>query len=169
AGGGGGEAGAGGQAWRGGREVSGGGGGGASSRGRVGCFGAVEKLLEHERSHRNRVSFRQSAPSTRAELRAYQDIRLQLEGESGRINGRFAEPDWAPILYIHRQHDRQLLAAPYRLARVGYVTPPRDCMNLVPNESVSDQHPRHPRVPARSPLSRAPRAPARDLIVKPAV
>ena len=27
----------------------------------------------------------------------------QLEGESGRINGRYAELDWTPIRYIHRQ------------------------------------------------------------------
>ncbi|ABM52817.1 MULTISPECIES: alpha,alpha-trehalose-phosphate synthase (UDP-forming) [pseudomallei group] len=116
------------------------------SKGLVERFRAFEKLLEHETSFRNRVSFLQIAPSTRADLRAYQDIRRQLEGESGRINGRFAELDWAPILYIHRQYERPVLAALYRLARVGYVTPLRDGMNLVAKEYVSAQDPDDPGV-----------------------
>ncbi len=116
------------------------------SKGLVERFRAFEKLLEHEAAYRNHVSFLQIAPSTRADLRAYQDIRLQLEAESGRINGRFAELDWAPILYIHRQYERQLLAALYRLARVGYVTPLRDGMNLVAKEYVSAQDPEDPGV-----------------------
>lgn len=116
------------------------------SKGLVERFRAFEKLLEHETSFRNRVSFLQIAPSTRADLRAYQDIRRQLEGESGRINGRFAELDWAPILCIHRQYERPVLAALYRLARVGYVTPLRDGMNLVAKEYVSAQDPDDPGV-----------------------
>ncbi|MWA33692.1 alpha,alpha-trehalose-phosphate synthase (UDP-forming) [Burkholderia pseudomallei] len=116
------------------------------SKGLVERFRAFEKLLEHETSFRNHVSFLQIAPSTRADLRAYQDIRRQLEGESGRINGRFAELDWAPILYIHRQYERLVLAALYRLARVGYVTPLRDGMNLVAKEYVSAQDPDDPGV-----------------------
>ncbi|AOK29229.1 trehalose-6-phosphate synthase [Burkholderia singularis] len=116
------------------------------SKGLVERFRAFEKLLEHEASFRNRVSFLQIAPSTRADLRAYQDMRRQLEGESGRINGRFAELDWAPILYIHRQYERPVLAALYRLARVGYVTPLRDGMNLVAKEYVSAQNPDDPGV-----------------------
>ena len=137
------------------------------SKGLVERFRAFEKLLEHEPSHRNRVSFLQIAPSTRAELRAYQDIRLQLEGESGRINGRFAELDWAPILYIHRQYDRQLLAALYRLARVGYVTPLRDGMNLVAKEYVSAQNPEDPGVLVLSRFAGAARELTGALIVNP--
>ncbi|AOK16165.1 trehalose-6-phosphate synthase [Burkholderia cepacia] len=137
------------------------------SKGLVERFRAFEKLLEHEPSHRNRVSFLQIAPSTRAELRAYQDIRLQLEGESGRINGRFAELDWAPILYIHRQYDRQLLAALYRLARVGYVTPLRDGMNLVAKEYVSAQDPDDPGVLVLSRFAGAARELTGALIVNP--
>ena len=59
-----------------------------------------------------------------ADMHAYQDIRLQLEGESGRINGRFAELDWTPILYIHKQYERSVLAALFRTAHVGQCIPP---------------------------------------------
>ncbi|MBR8316757.1 alpha,alpha-trehalose-phosphate synthase (UDP-forming) [Burkholderia dolosa] len=137
------------------------------SKGLVERFRAFEKLLEHQASFRNRVSFLQIAPSTRADLRAYQDIRLQLEAESGRINGRYAELDWAPILYIHRQYDRQLLAALYRLARVGFVTPLRDGMNLVAKEYVSAQNPDDPGVLVLSRFAGAARELNGALIVNP--
>ncbi|MBR8056925.1 alpha,alpha-trehalose-phosphate synthase (UDP-forming) [Burkholderia dolosa] len=137
------------------------------SKGLVERFRAFEKLLEHQASFRNRVSFLQIAPSTRADLRAYQDIRLQLEAESGRINGRYAELDWAPILYIHRQYDRQLLAALYRLARVGFVTPLRDGMNLVAKEYVSAQNPDDPGVLVLSRFAGAARELSGALIVNP--
>ncbi|KVF72128.1 alpha,alpha-trehalose-phosphate synthase (UDP-forming) [Burkholderia diffusa] len=137
------------------------------SKGLVERFRAFEKLLEHQASIRNRVSFLQIAPSTRADLRAYQDIRLQLEAESGRINGRFAELDWAPILYIHRQYDRQVLAALYRLARVGFVTPLRDGMNLVAKEYVSAQNPDDPGVLVLSRFAGAARELTGALIVNP--
>ena len=137
------------------------------SKGLVERFRAFEKLLEHQASIRNRVSFLQIAPSTRADLRAYQDIRLQLEAESGRINGRYAELDWAPILYIHRQYDRQLLAALYRLARVGFVTPLRDGMNLVAKEYVSAQNPDDPGVLVLSRFAGAARELTGALIVNP--
>jgi trehalose 6-phosphate synthase len=137
------------------------------SKGLVERFRAFEKLLEHDPAVRNNVSFLQIAPSTRADLRAYQDIRLQLEAESGRINGRFAELDWTPILYIHRQYERQVLAALYRLARVGYVTPLRDGMNLVAKEYVSAQDPENPGVLVLSRFAGAAQELGGALIVNP--
>ncbi|WP_144108745.1 alpha,alpha-trehalose-phosphate synthase (UDP-forming) [Paraburkholderia sp. BCC1886] len=116
------------------------------SKGLVERFRAFERLLEHVTAQRNKVSFLQIAPPTRADLNTYQDIRLQLEGESGRINGRFAELDWTPILYIHKQYERSVLAALFRTAHVGYVTPLRDGMNLVAKEYVSAQNPDDPGV-----------------------
>ncbi|MGV2289091.1 alpha,alpha-trehalose-phosphate synthase (UDP-forming) [Trinickia sp. YCB016] len=116
------------------------------SKGLVERFRAFERLLDQVHAMRNNVSFVQIAPPTRADMHAYQDIRLQLEGESGRINGRFAELDWTPIHYIHRQYERQVLAALFRESHVGYVTPLRDGMNLVAKEYVSAQDPDNPGV-----------------------
>ncbi len=137
------------------------------SKGLVERFRAFEQLLEHAPAYRNHVSFLQIAPSTRADLRAYQDICLQLDAESGRINGRFAELDWTPILYIHRQYDRPVLAALYRLARIGYVTPLRDGMNLVAKEYVAAQAPDDPGVLVLSRFAGAARELTGALIVNP--
>jgi trehalose 6-phosphate synthase len=116
------------------------------SKGLVERFRAFEKLLEHQPAQRNNVSFIQIAPPTRADMDTYRDIRLQLEAESGRINGRYAELDWTPIRYIHRQYERPVLAALFRASHVGFVTPLRDGMNLVAKEYVAAQDPDDPGV-----------------------
>jgi trehalose 6-phosphate synthase len=46
------------------------------SKGLVERFRAFERLLEHVAAQRNKVSFLQIAPPTRADMHAYQDIRL---------------------------------------------------------------------------------------------
>ena len=116
------------------------------SKGLVERFRAFEKLLEMAPNHRAQVSFIQIAPPTRSDIQSYQQIRLQLEAESGRINGRFAEMDWTPIRYLHRQFERAVLASLFREAHVGYVTPLRDGMNLVAKEYVAAQDPDDPGV-----------------------
>jgi trehalose 6-phosphate synthase len=137
------------------------------SKGLVERFRAFERLLDSVPAYRNQVSFVQIAPPTRADMNAYQDIRLQLEGESGRINGRFAELDWTPIRYIHRQYERQVLAALFRQSHVGYVTPLRDGMNLVAKEYVSAQDPDDPGVLVLSRFAGAAQELTGALIVNP--
>jgi trehalose 6-phosphate synthase len=138
------------------------------SKGLVERFGAFEKLLEMSPSQRGRVSFVQIAPPTRADMNAYQSIRLQLEAEAGRINGRFAELDWTPIRYLHKQYERHLLAALFRIAHVGYVTPLRDGMNLVAKEYVSAQDPDDPGVLVLSRFAGAANELGGALLVNPA-
>ena len=79
-----------------------------------------------------------------SEVEAYQDLRARIDALSGRINGAYADMDWAPIRYVHRNYRRDELAGVYRAARVGLVTPLRDGMNLVAKEYVAAQNPDDP-------------------------
>ena len=81
----------------------------------------------------------QIAPPTREEVAAYVDIREELEGLSGNINGEFGDFDWTPVRYIHRSIQRDILAALFRGSKAGLVTPLRDGMNLVAKEYVAAQ------------------------------
>ncbi|WP_250513583.1 alpha,alpha-trehalose-phosphate synthase (UDP-forming) [Caballeronia sp. INDeC2] len=137
------------------------------SKGLVERFRAFERLIEHDPQQRNNVSFLQIAPPTRSDVDAYRDMRFQLEAESGRINGRYAELDWTPIRYIHRQYERPVLAALFREAHVGLVTPLRDGMNLVAKEYVSAQDPDDPGVLVLSQFAGAARELTAALIVNP--
>ncbi len=105
---------------------------------------SYERLLERYPNAQRNVTFMQIAPPTRMGVRAYDEIRAELEQTSGRINGRFAESDWVPIRYLNKGVDRKSLMGFFRNAHVGLVTPLRDGMNLVAKEYVAAQDPDDP-------------------------
>jgi trehalose 6-phosphate synthase len=109
-------------------------------------FRAYSTLLERHAELRRRVSMLQIAPSSRADVPEYQDIRRQLEELSGHINGQFADYDWVPLRYVNRPHSSTVLASLYRASRVAFVTPLRDGMNLVAKEYVASQDEQDPGV-----------------------
>ena len=100
---------------------------------------AIERLLQRHPFWRERVRFIQVAIPSRGRVNAYQQIRRQVEGLVGRINGEFATPDWTPIHYLYRSVPSETLLALYRAADVMLVTPLRDGMNLVAKEFVASR------------------------------
>lgn len=100
---------------------------------------AFRRLLELYPENRKAVTMMQIAPPTREDVAAYSDIREELEGLSGAINGEFGDFDWTPVRYIHRAIQRETLAALFRGSQVGLVTPLRDGMNLVAKEYIAAQ------------------------------
>lgn len=116
------------------------------TKGLPGRMRAFKRLLELYPDLRKRVTMMQIAPPTREEVLAYTDIRQELEGLSGSINGEFGDFDWTPVRYIHRAIPRATLAALFRASQVGLVTPLRDGMNLVAKEYVASQDPEDPGV-----------------------
>ncbi len=137
------------------------------SKGLVDRFHAYERFMERYPEHLNRVTFLQIAPLSRADLRAYTEIRRSLERAAGRINGRFAETDWTPIRYLNRNFPHELLMGFLRKACVGVVTPIRDGMNLVAKEYVAAQDPEDPGVLVLSTLAGAAEELAGALLVNP--
>ena len=109
-------------------------------------FAAFERFLEDYPHWRGNVTFMQIAPPSRGDIQTYREIRRELEGEAGRINGRFAEVDWVPLRYLNRGFSRNVLMPLYAEAQVGLVTPLRDGMNLVAKEYVAAQDPDDPGV-----------------------
>jgi trehalose 6-phosphate synthase len=118
-------------------------------------FAAYETLLANYPASHRHVVFLQIASPTRTGVRAYQEIRHELERAAGHINGRFAEPDWTPIRYINRGLSRKMLMGYFRVAKIGLVTPLRDGMNLVAKEFVAAQDPADPGVLVLSRLAGA--------------
>lgn len=109
-------------------------------------FDAYETLLETAPGLRGHVTYMQIAPPSRSDVQGYREIREALEGKAGRINGRFAEFDWVPLRYLNKSFQREQLAGFFRTARIGFVTPLRDGMNLVAKEYVASQDPEDPGV-----------------------
>jgi len=116
------------------------------SKGLIARFHAFESLLASHNELRNNVVMMQIAPPSRSDVADYTEIRQELEGAAGNINGQYADFDWVPIRYLNKSFDQAELTCFYRAARVGLVTPLRDGMNLVAKEFVAAQNPSDPGV-----------------------
>ena len=109
-------------------------------------FLAFGRMLELHPDWLRRVTLLQIAPTSRGEVSEYRKLRRELERIAGSINGGYAEPDWVPVRYVNKGYDHQTLMGFYRLAKVGFVTPLRDGMNLVAKEYLASQDPDDPGV-----------------------
>ncbi|WP_298231259.1 trehalose-6-phosphate synthase [uncultured Azohydromonas sp.] len=107
---------------------------------------AMRTLLERHPETRSSATLVQVAAPSREEVDAYGDIRRELEGLAGAINGDFGELDWMPIRYLHRTVARNRIPGLYRASRAALVTPLRDGMNLVAKEFIAAQDPADPGV-----------------------
>lgn len=97
-------------------------------------FLAFERALEKYPELRKRISLLQVVIPSRTEVPEYQSLKEILDQTAGRINARFADPEWTPILYVFRSLDRVQLLAHYRTSEIALITPLRDGMNLVAKE-----------------------------------
>lgn len=107
---------------------------------------AFGRLLELFPEWRGKVSLVQVSVPSRADVPLYAEQRGLVESIVGRINGEFGEAAWVPIRYLYRSYSKAQLTQLYRTARVGYVTPLRDGMNLVAKEYVAAQDQNDPGV-----------------------
>ena len=109
-------------------------------------FRAYAHLLERAPELHRQITFLQIAPTTRGVVPEYRQIRRDLERRAGHIHGLYAAPDWVPLRYVNQSFPHSVLTGYYRTARVGFVTPLRDGMNLVAKEYVASQDPKDPGV-----------------------
>lgn len=109
-------------------------------------FHAYERLLQDYPETKRQVSYLQIAATSRGEVQEYREMREELDGLSGHINGAYGEFDWTPLRYLNRPMARRSLAGLYRASKIGLVTPLRDGMNLVAKEYIAAQDPEDPGV-----------------------
>lgn len=79
----------------------------------------------------------QVASPSRERVEEYQNLREEVEGVVGRINGDHSKLGSPAIYYLHQSFPREEMAALYLAADVMLVTPLRDGMNLVAKEYVA--------------------------------
>jgi trehalose 6-phosphate synthase len=101
---------------------------------------AYGELLEEGRVAPPKQMFVQVATPSRERVDAYRDLRAEIEGEVGRLNGEFSSIGAPAVQYLHHSYPRNEMAALYLAADVLLVTPLRDGMNLVAKEYVTCRH-----------------------------
>ncbi len=100
-------------------------------------FLALELLLERNPRLRGTVSLLQIAAPSRSKLPAYQMLQEKTLSEVNRINERFANADWKPIVLIGKHQPPERVFELYRAADFCVVNSLHDGMNLVAKEFVS--------------------------------
>ena len=95
---------------------------------------AFEGLLRSNPGIRRKVVLVQVMVPSREAVRAYRELKDEVDRMVGDINGRFAITGLVPVHYFYRSLSKEDLYAHYRAADIGLVTPLRDGMNLVAHE-----------------------------------
>jgi trehalose 6-phosphate synthase/phosphatase len=95
------------------------------------------RLLERDPDLRGKVVLVQVAVPSREAIPNYAQLRQEVSGLVGDLNGDYGTAAWTPVVFIRRAISRTQLVALYVSADVGWVTPLRDGMNLVAKEYVA--------------------------------
>ena len=98
---------------------------------------AVERLLERSPRFRGRFTFVQLAAPSRVAIERYRHYNEAVEALSARINERFGEADYRPIVLLRAHHEPPAVFRYYRAADVCYVSSLHDGMNLVAKEFIA--------------------------------
>lgn len=97
---------------------------------------AYGRLLERRPELRGNVNMILTSVSPATGMRVYKTAQTLIEQQVGRINGRFAQLDWIPIMLFTQPVPYADLLCYYKAADICWTTPLRDGLNLVAKEYV---------------------------------
>jgi trehalose 6-phosphate synthase len=109
------------------------------TKGIIERFHALETLLDKNPRLRGRISLLQIAAPSRSTLPAYQALQQQTYSEVERINAKFGEGGWRPIVLIDEHQEPVRVFELYRAADFCLVNSLHDGMNLVAKEFVASR------------------------------
>jgi trehalose 6-phosphate synthase len=98
---------------------------------------AVERALERFPRLRGRFTFAQLAAPSRTLIPQYRDLNERVEALAERVNRRFAEGAWRPIVLLRAHHEPPAIFRFLRAADLCFVSSLHDGMNLVAKEFVA--------------------------------
>ncbi|MBK7627835.1 MAG: bifunctional alpha,alpha-trehalose-phosphate synthase (UDP-forming)/trehalose-phosphatase [Bacteroidales bacterium] len=109
------------------------------SKGLINRLEAFERFLENFPQWHYKVIFNMVVIPSRDNIDTYREIKKEIESTVGRINGKYSNLSWRPVIYQYKSIPFNELVALYNLSDVALITPLRDGMNLVAKEYVACQ------------------------------
>ena len=100
---------------------------------------AFEYFLETYPQWIEKVVFNMVVIPSRETIVRYQNMKRELDATVGRINSKYSNMAWRPVIYLYRSISFNQMVALYDVSHVGLITPLRDGMNLVAKEYVACQ------------------------------
>jgi len=102
-------------------------------------FRGIERFLEIYPEYQGRFTFVQIGAPSRTDIQRYRQFLDEVSAEAERINARFQNGRWKPILLLRKHHSHQEISRFFRAASVCLVTSLHDGMNLVAKEFVASR------------------------------
>jgi alpha,alpha-trehalose-phosphate synthase [UDP-forming] len=100
---------------------------------------AVNVLLERHPELKQRFVFAQFAAPSRSHIAEYQKVEDEVENLVERINFKWKEGSWQPILFVKEHQGPESMMALHRLANFFVVSSLHDGMNLVAKEFIASR------------------------------
>lgn len=97
---------------------------------------AFGRLLERRPDLHGKINFVMTCVTPATGMRVYKKAQSEIEQQVGKINGRFAQLGWTPILLYTQPLSLEELLSYYRVADICWTTPLRDGLNLVAKEYI---------------------------------
>jgi trehalose 6-phosphate synthase/phosphatase len=101
---------------------------------------AFELLLEENPKYREKVVLIQIASPSRNKIEEYLTMKKEIDEAVGKINGKYRNETWTPIMYFSKEIPQDSLLAYYRVSDIGLLTPLRDGMNLIAKEFIASNN-----------------------------
>ncbi len=99
----------------------------------------IEYFLENNSAWHEKVIFNIVVVPSRDTIDRYKKMKKEIEAAVGRINGKYSNIGWRPLIYQYTSLSFSELVALYDLSDAGLITPLRDGMNLVSKEYIACQ------------------------------
>lgn len=100
---------------------------------------AIERFFEEHPDWRGEFTYVQNGSVSRGEIAAYAFLQKRVGAAIERVNDRFGNEDWQPIIRIDEMLTEEELYALYRHSDLALVSALCDGMNLVSKEYVASQ------------------------------
>lgn len=100
---------------------------------------AIKLFLSRNPEYHKRFTFIQIAVPSRTKIKAYNDLKMNIEKMIDEINKEFGTENWTPIIYHASNVPHKDLVNYYRLADMAIVSSIVDGMNLVAKEYIASQ------------------------------
>ncbi len=99
-------------------------------------FQAIERFLEKYPKYINKFVLIQLAAPSRSHIKSYHDLMSEIDQLVERINWRFSENNWKPIIYLKRHFSPEEIKPYFALGEIGIISSLHDGMNLVAKEYI---------------------------------
>ncbi|HOW43320.1 MAG TPA: trehalose-6-phosphate synthase [Candidatus Omnitrophota bacterium] len=100
---------------------------------------AIDRFLEKYPHYRKRFVFVQLAAPSRTHIKRYHDLIAEIDELVEKVNWKYLDGNWKPILYLKRYFSADEIAPFYALADLCIVSSLHDGMNLVAKEYVTEK------------------------------